>query len=79
MKTKVGNLYRILVTEENRAKLTEMIATYKHVGKGSANLKHCAACLANDFFKLTSKQWNSSAGSEYYAAMLAVIVHFDLY
>lgn len=77
---KPGNLYRSL---KDRARggaiISQLLIQYKNSAGRSGSLTHCAACLAYDFFQLTEKQWNAESGSEYYAAMLAYLVHNDLW
>lgn len=74
---KAGNLYFQAV--QGKDEIIKLISSYKFMVAKSGDLKHCAACIANDFFKLSSKQWNNTKGAEYYSAVLSVIVHFDLY
>jgi len=86
MKPRVGNLYRIASTEENLQIIRDEIKRYKQMPRyyqsdktNHTDLTHCAAMTANSLFKLTNAQWNSCVGGEYYAAVLAVVVHFDLW
>ena len=75
--SKTGNLYAQAVL--GKAEIISKIKTYKSIAGKFADMKHCAACIATDFFNLTTGQWNGKKGAEYYAAILAAIVHFDLY
>jgi hypothetical protein len=73
---KPGNLYRYL--RKHHEEIKAEVESYYFHGYNHQNLGHCAGCAAHRLFKLTTKQWNGSAGCEYYAAALAYIVHFKL-
>lgn len=77
MTARAGNLYRI--ASEHSAEIRRMVNDYKRMAGGGGDEGHCAACIAHDFFRLTNKQWNSPAGGEYFAAIMALIAYKKMY
>jgi hypothetical protein len=72
MKPKTGNLYRYYSTQKEEIKRNTI-----HFKAYGSDLTHCAACIAESI--IGNRKWNTKAGSEHFAAILAVIVFNKFY
>lgn len=62
------------ITEEMKAAIAKSFDNWSALNGAHKDYGHIAACVANDVFCRTNKQWNSKYGADAFAATLTALV-----